>query len=440
MAARTTQETLQTVIDLASGDPHRAGILPLSFVRQVLAACLYPDLLQDDNIPLDARQRAQQFLDICPGGSVVGMPYVLQKIAEFISRRDGGVTVDPNKIIFNSGTQENVKMVLDLLSSGRDDLQTGVLTPLPYPHTLPRLLQYYGLSLVPYRLEQSQGWAVDMEELHRAVTEARTHCNPRALFICNPGIPTGHVQNRKSIESVIRFAATEQLFLLVQEVYQDCMCEPGIEFLSYKKVLLEMSREYSEHVEIISFNSLSNTSLGECGLRGGYMELINTDNVVAERLKVLMGFRSPPVLPQSAMEVMMNPPTPGEPSYQLYSEELSLIQSTLSRNAQRGCEVLNSLKGVSCQPAMGGIFLYPRLDLPGRYLEEAKTLGLLPDVLYCQMLLDKAGVRLGAGSENGSEEESGFYIRLSFAASSDIFHDALSHLCSFHLHLFETYS
>ncbi|XP_033820770.1 alanine aminotransferase 2-like [Periophthalmus magnuspinnatus] len=445
MAARTTQEA-QAVIDLASGDPHRAGIVPLSFVRQVLAVCVFPDLLRDDSIPLDARQRAQRFLDICPQGSVgvysstTGMPYVVQRIAEFISKRDGGIAADPNQIFFYSGTQENLKMVLNLLSSGSGEMQTGVLTPLPYPHTLPRLLQYTRLKLVPCSLKQSQGWAVNTEELHRTVTEAREHCNPRALFICNPGIPTGHVQDRKSMESVIRFAAAERLILLVQEVYQDCVHGPGIEFLSYKKVLLEMSQEYSEHVELISFNSLSNGSLGECGLRGGYMELVNTDTAVAERVKVLMGFRSPPVLPQPALEVMINPPTPGEPSYPTYKQEMSLIQTTLSHNAQRGYEVLNSLKDVSCQPAMGGIFLYPRLELPAQLIEEAKTLGLPPDVLLCQMFLDKAGVCVGAGSENGSEHDTYCYIRVSFAASSDTFQDALSRLCSFHHHLHETYS
>ncbi|KAJ0065450.1 hypothetical protein NL108_010738 [Boleophthalmus pectinirostris] len=201
-----------------------------------------------------------------------------------------------------------------------------------------------------------------------------------------------------------------------------------------------MSQEYSEHVELISFNSLSNGSLGEGGLRGGYMELVNTDSVVEERLKVLMGFRTPPVIPQPVMEVMVNPPTPGEISYQTCSQEISFIQTTPSHNAQRGYVALNSLKGVSCQPVMGGIFLYPRLELPAQLIEEAKMLGLPPGVLYCQMLLDKADVFVGAGCENGSEVDTCCYIRHSFAASSDIFQDpyhdcALSIItCMRHIH------
>uniref|UniRef100_A0A8C6V733 alanine transaminase n=1 Tax=Neogobius melanostomus TaxID=47308 RepID=A0A8C6V733_9GOBI len=386
--------------------------IPCPLVSQVLAASLHPVLLQDDTFPPDVRQRAQQVLDTCPGGSVgvysssaVGMPYVLQQIAAFISRRDGGVPAHPSNILFHSGSQSLLKFVLNLLSSGRDEVQNGVLTPVPYPHTLPRLLQFHSLALVPYKLKQEQDWAVDMEQLHRAVTDARAHCNPRALFICNPGMPTGQVQDRKTIERIIRFAAAEGLLLLVQEFYQDCVYGPDIEFLSYRKVLFEMGQEYSEHMELISFNSLSNGSLGECGLRGGYMELVNTDKAVYERLNVLSALIASPVLTQFALEIMINPPIPGEPSYQKYS------QSTLSQNAQRGYEVLNNLKGVRCQPVMGGFFLYPRIDFPTRMIEEAKMLGLPADVLYCQMLLDKTGVAVGAGYENGSNDNTCYYIR-----------------------------
>uniref|UniRef100_A0AAV2KXC5 alanine transaminase n=1 Tax=Knipowitschia caucasica TaxID=637954 RepID=A0AAV2KXC5_KNICA len=441
MAGRTTPAA-QTRIDLASGDPHSAGIAPVSFLRQVLAVCLYPDLLQDENLPLDVRQRAQQFLDFCPKGSVgvysssaVGMPNVLKQIAEFICRRDGGVAADPNNIIFNSGTQENLKLVFKLLSSGSLQLQSGLLVPGLYPHTLPGLLEYTGLRLVQYRPEPDQDW--DMEELKRVVTEARGHCDMRALYICNPAIPSGHVQDRTSMESMIRFAAAERLFLLVQEVHQDCIFGPGIEFLSYKKVLREMGPEYSEHVELISFNSLSNGSQAECGLRGGYMELVNTDSSVAERMKVLLGFRSPPVLPQCALEIQVNPPKPGDPSSPTYSQEISNIHDILCLNARHGCEALNRLKGVACQLPRGGIFLYPQLDLPARFLREAKTLGQRPDDLYCQRFWDEAGVRVGAGSENGSHH---LNIRLCFAASSDSFQDALSRLSSFHSRLHETYS
>jgi len=37
---------------------------------QVLAACLYPDLVNSNTLPVDVRQRAQRLLGECAGGSV----------------------------------------------------------------------------------------------------------------------------------------------------------------------------------------------------------------------------------------------------------------------------------------------------------------------------------------------------------------------------------
>lgn len=55
------------------------------------------------------------------------------------------------------------------------------------------------------------------------------------------------------------------------------------------------------------------------------------------------------------------------------SKEIVHTQMILSKNAQRACEFLNHLPSMSCQPAMAGAFLYPRLDLPSQMIEEAKV-------------------------------------------------------------------
>lgn len=80
---------------------------------------------------------------------------------------------------------------MNLLTSGEGKTQTGVLTPMPCPHTLPMLLDMTGLALVPYRLFEEQGWAVNLDELHRALEAGRVHCEPKAIYSSNPGKPTG---------------------------------------------------------------------------------------------------------------------------------------------------------------------------------------------------------------------------------------------------------
>lgn len=98
-----------------------------------------------------------------------------------------------------------------------------------------------GAVTVPYHLDEDRGWELHVEELHRALEEAKGFCNPAALYVINPGNPTGmnnhamvhggrvscvgntllpvgQVQSRKSMEEVIRFVSEKKLFLLADEV------------------------------------------------------------------------------------------------------------------------------------------------------------------------------------------------------------------------------
>lgn len=48
-----------------------------------------------------------------------------------------------------------------------------------------------GAVPVPYYLDEEQGWELQVEELHRALESAKGICKPAALYIINPGNPTG---------------------------------------------------------------------------------------------------------------------------------------------------------------------------------------------------------------------------------------------------------
>lgn len=82
-------------------------------------------------------------------------------------------------------------MVLKLFVQSEGFTQTGVLTPVPsYPY-FNMALSALGGTMVPYHLCEEQGWKLKVEELRRALHVARGHCNPMALYVINPGNPTG---------------------------------------------------------------------------------------------------------------------------------------------------------------------------------------------------------------------------------------------------------
>ena len=63
-----------------------------------------------------------------------------------------------------------------------------------------------------------------------------------------------------------------------------CSLQDDAEFHSAKSVLAEMGGEIAKSLELASFHTVSKGALGECGLRGGYVELTNMHPKTVEEL------------------------------------------------------------------------------------------------------------------------------------------------------------
>ncbi|KAM9845015.1 alanine aminotransferase 2 [Aulostomus maculatus] len=436
----------KAIVDVAWGDPHRAGVKPVSFVRQVLAACFHPQLINSNKLPVDVQQRAQKLLGMCAGGSVgsytteAGIPEIVQSISEFITKRDGGVPSHPETIYISSGSQWALGNMLRILVNSEASPRAGVLAPMPCHSTSTLSIAEVGGVVIPYYLDEERGWELQVEELHRALEWAKGFCNPVAMYVINPGNPTGHVQSRQSMQEVIRFVSEKKLFLLADEVYQECVYAEKRTFLSYKRVLAEMGPPLSDTLEMACFHSASKGVMGECGLRAGYVELINLDPVVMKYIRTLFSKDTcSAVTGQFALDLMVKPPEPGDPSYPLYQEETQDTRRALLHNVNRAVEVFNSLPGVSCQPVQGGAFAFPRLHLPPKAIEKAKGEGIKPDTFYCLRLLEEAGVLVNPGCEYGQKEDT-HHIRLCIMTPMETMEELLRRLSSFHSQFMRDYS
>lgn len=96
--------------------------------------------------------------------------------------------------------------MLKLLIRSEDSCRTGVLIPVPTYASFTLALEKQGAAIIPYYLCEEQGWTLQVEELRRALYTGRKTCNPVALYICNPGNPTGKVRIypyycKKSVQS-----------------------------------------------------------------------------------------------------------------------------------------------------------------------------------------------------------------------------------------------
>ncbi|XP_064789971.1 alanine aminotransferase 2-like isoform X2 [Oncorhynchus masou masou] len=382
------------VIKANIGDAHAMGQQPITFFRQVLALCSYPELLNENMFPEDAKNRARRILQACGGGSVgaysasQGIDCVRQDVARYIERRDGGVPCDPDNVYLTTGASDGIVTMLKLLVCGEGASRTGVMISIPQYPLYSAALAELGAVQVNYYLNEEKCWSMDLSELESSLAEARKHCNPKALCIINPGNPTGQVQSRQCIEDVIRFAAKERLFLMADEVYQDNVYAEGCQFHSFKKVLFELGPEYSDNVELASFHSTSKCYMGECGFRGGYMEVINMDAEVQAQLSKLVSVRlCPPVPGQALMDLVVNSPQPGEPSHITFM----------------------------------------------------KVLGQAPDMFYCMKLLEETGICLVPGSGFGQKDGT-YHFRMTILPPTDKLKILLAKVKEFHQKFTQQYS
>ncbi|XP_069477884.1 alanine aminotransferase 2 isoform X2 [Ambystoma mexicanum] len=434
------------VIRANIGDAQAMGQKPITFLRQVTALCLYPELLNENKFPEDAKQKARRILGACGGQSIgaytasQGIELIRQDVAKYIERRDGGISCSADDIYLSTGASDTIVTMLKLLVTGHGTSRTGVMIPIPqYPLYSAALAELDAVQ-VNYYLDEENCWALSISELRKALSEARKHCDPKVLCIINPGNPTGQVQSRKCIEDVIRFAAEENLFLMADEVYQDNVYAEGCAFHSFKKVLFEMGPKYSDVVELASFHSISKGFMGECGFRGGYMEVINMDPEVKQQLTKLVSVRlCPPAPAQAVLDVIMNPPQPGDPSYKQFAAERQAVLSNLAEKASLTEEILNQAPGIRCNPVQGAMYSFPRIEIPEKAVKLAQDHGQAPDMFFCMKLLEQTGICVVPGSGFGQRDGT-YHFRMTILPPKEQLKTLLEKLKDFHAKFIQEYS
>lgn len=438
-----------SVIKANIGDAHAMGNRPITFIRQVMALMTHPPLLDTEGIfPEDAKERARGILAGCRGGSVgsytdsPGMEIIRRHVADYMTKRDDGAPADWRNVMLCAGASEGIRSVMKLMTNpggASSRRRPGVMIPIPQYPLYSASLAEYSMEQVGYYLDESRNWALDVQELERSIREAKSRCIVRAIVVINPGNPTGQVLTRENIEAVIKFAQKEKLFIFADEVYQHNVYAVGSEFHSFKKVMTEMGAPYCD-MEVASFMSCSKGYMGECGMRGGYAEVVNMDpDVMAMLQKSISAKLCPTVLGQSCMDIVADPPRPGEPSYESWLAEKEGNLASLARRAALVASALNTIPGFSCNTVQGAMYAFPQMQLPPRAVEAAAQAGQFPDVFYAFQLLEATGICVIPGSGFGQATGT-FHFRTTILPQEPMLVDMLDRLKQFHIRFLEQYA
>lgn len=422
------------------GNPQSLGQKPLTFVRQVLALCDYPELLESEDakkiFPGDAIARAKQYLQACKSTGAYsesrGTALFREQIAEAIERRDGH-PANPDQIFLCDGASAGVHLVMRALIRGEQD---AVLTPIPQYPLYSATLVLNGGSLVPYYLDEAKGWQMDLDHLKQQTQQAREEGKTvRALVVINPGNPCGQVLSRENQEGILKFCQEQGLLLMADEVYQDNIYAPDKSWQSFKQVMRELSIE----IPLVSMHSVSKGFYGECGRRGAYVEMVGLPEAVLGQLSKLASISlCSNISGQITMAVIMNPPKEGEPSHELYYQERQSLLESLKRRVGMLEEALGQMEGVTMVRPEGALYAMPRIRLPRKARQEADKIGKAPDFFYCKSLLEETGVVTVPGS--GFQQVKGtLHFRTTFLPQEDAIGAVCDRVVGFHRRFLEKY-
>lgn len=432
------------------GNPQALGQNPLTFYRQVLSLIEDPSKIERERkfnrlfgnlSPEDADLSVTDFisdyvLDLCddflkkaPSGlgaytESSGPLFIREAVAAFIDNRDGvddshGVKSDPASIFITNGASEGVKYLIELLISNPHD---GIMIPIPQYPLYSATIRKCGGVQVNYYPDEDNGWLLNREILEDSINTARKNgVNIKGIVVINPGNPTGAILDEKTIHDIIDFADENGIVIMADEVYQENVY--GAEFVSFARAL------DVRKVPLFSFHSISKGFYGECGHRGGYLEVRNSPQVLGTDLSfsdIILKQASVSLCSNTAGQLlvylMVNPPAEDSIPFIQFKKEKDAILSDLFEKATMIREGFKEMDSVECFGRTGAMYLFPRLN---------KLPAGTTDFDYCWNLLETTGLTtvngLGFGQKEGTH-----HLRIAFLPPKELIEKVMPEWIKFH--------
>ena len=424
------------------GNPQALGQKPITFYREVLSLLENPNIIAREkylaqnpvkkfnNISNHAINVSEKLLINIEMGlgaytDSKGQYFIRESIAKFIDKRDSidssksNLQSHPDNIFLTDGASEGAKAVLELLITDKND---GIMIPIPQYPLYSATIKRCGGTQVNYYPDEDNDWTLNKEILNESFQKAnKNKIDVKAIVVINPGNPTGAILDKSSIVQVIDFAEENDLAIIADEVYQENLYSS--EFISFAKAISD------RNIPLFSLHSVSKGYYGECGQRGGYLEVRNPPSInnstlsFAELLfKVASVNLCSNTIGQALVYLMVNPPLKGTDAFDNFMLEKQTILDDLFNKANIIKNSFTDMDGMECFGKIGALYLFPRINkLPANYT----------DFEYCMTLLEDTGLcvvnGLGFGQKPGTH-----HLRIAFLPSVKSLRSVLPSWIDFH--------
>lgn len=312
-----------------------------------------------------------------------------------------GVSVDD--IYIGNGVSELIVMAMQGLLEDDDE----VLIPAPDYPLWTASVALSGGKPVHYECDEENQWFPNIDDIKSKITK-----KTRAIVLINPNNPTGAVYTEEVLLDIIELARQHNLIVFSDEIYDKILYDEAVHIPTAR---------LADDVLIITMGGLSK-NYRIAGFRAGWM-VISGPKLRAEDymegLNMLSSMRLCANVPcQHAIQTALG-------GYQSINE---LIQGDgrLKKQRDLAYKMINEIDGLSCQPAMGALYLFVKVDKKKFNIKNDEQMVL--DLLKQEKILFVHGRAFNIQAPN--------YFRLVFLPHVDELKPALERLKNF----FSTYS
>jgi len=297
------------VLDLIKGNVNEHGIVfPQAELKEILSA---------------ASESARVYRP-----DSFGQPVAREAISAYYGGR-----LAASQFLLTPGTSISYWYCFKLLAEQGDE----ILTPQPSYPLFDYIAQLCGVKLKYYRLDESRGWAIDLDHLEEQIS-SRT----RAIVLISPHNPTGMVASESELQELAAIAARNDIAIISDEVFN--------EFLFTGAALPRPA--FTDAPLVFTLNGLSKM-LGLPGMKIGWIGVSGDEHLVHRSM--------------AALELISDTFLPVNETAQFAVPELfSRGQGFLANYRQWIAECRNaaveSLAGCDFVPPAGGFYVSLRLN------------------------------------------------------------------------------
>lgn len=264
-----------------------------------------------------------------------GIQEAREAIVEDAHNKNINCTVED--VVITTGVSEAIELALSALINSGDNF----LTPNPGYPLYTALVSKLEAELNPYELSVDHGWQPDINTIEKAI-------NPKtkAIILINPNNPTGSVSDRDTLKQVLELAATNNLVVLADEIYDKLVFQE--EFTSLASI--------AGNVPVITFNGISKSYLTP-GWRIGWMIFHNPNGVMTTYIEAIQKLVRARLCANHPLQYAIKPALLGSQDH---------LQVTIAKLKERGEfteKRINEIHGLHCNPIQGAFYAFPIIDL-----------------------------------------------------------------------------